>query len=111
MGSAPNSQTSGWVIESPSSSIIGPMTPHAGLSPKFKSNARSSSFETIPDPRIQRPPKNQTEFNRHIHADDLERTVKIFEESVNTPCDYEVEYRFVRPDGEVRHIVELGELH
>jgi len=56
------------------------------------------------------PPKNLAEFNRHIHPDDLERTVKIFDEAVDTPSDYEVEYRFVRPDGEIRYIIELGEL-
>ncbi len=57
-----------------------------------------------------KPPKNQAEFNRHIHPDDLECTVKIFDEAVNAPSDYEVGYRFVRPDGEMCHIVELGEL-
>ena len=54
--------------------------------------------------------KNQSEFNRHIYPDDLEHTVAIFEAAVNTPSDYEVTYRFVRPDGEMRHIVERGEL-
>jgi len=56
------------------------------------------------------PPKNQAEFNRHIHPDDLERIVKVFDEAVSLPSDFEVEYRFVRPDGKMRHIVELGEL-
>ena len=56
------------------------------------------------------PPKNQAEFNRYIHPDDLERCVKIFDEVVDAPSDYEIEYRFVRPDGEICHIVEIGEL-
>ena len=56
------------------------------------------------------PPKNQAEFNHHIYPDDLERCVKIFDQAVNTPSDFEAEYRFVRPDGKIRHIVEFGEL-
>lgn len=86
---------------------IGSWTWHLG--DKGMIDVSGEYLRIIGFPRDQ-PPKNQAEYNRHIHPDDLERTLKIIDKAVNKPSDYKAEYRFVRPDGEVRYIVELGEL-
>ncbi|MDJ0942663.1 MAG: PAS domain S-box protein [Kiloniellales bacterium] len=55
-------------------------------------------------------PKRQADFNRFLHPEDRGRIAALFEEVSAQPRDYEVEYRVVRPDGEIRHVVEIGEL-
>jgi PAS domain S-box-containing protein len=46
---------------------------------------------------------------RVIHPDDLERVERTFREVDRSRSDYSIEYRIVRPDGEVRHVLEIGE--
>ncbi len=55
-------------------------------------------------------PRRQVDFNRYLHPEDRERVTALFESVSAQPRDYEVEYRIVRPDGGVRHVVEIGEL-
>ena len=55
-------------------------------------------------------PKRQADFNRFLHPEDRDRVAALFEEVSARPRDYEAEYRVVRPDGEIRHVVEIGEL-
>ncbi len=55
-------------------------------------------------------PKRQADFNRFLHPEDRGRIAALFEDVSTQPRDYEVEYRVVRPDGEIRHVVEIGEL-
>src|SRR5882724_9573474 len=39
-----------------------------------------------------------------VHADDKEQVERAFQEAVRTECDFDAEYRMVRPDGQVRCI-------
>jgi PAS domain S-box-containing protein len=43
-------------------------------------------------------------FLRMIHADERGQVERAFQEAVGTECDFDAEYRIVRPDGEARHI-------
>ena len=72
-------------------------------------NVSDEYLRIIGFPR-DRPPTQQADFNLHIHPEDRDRATAIFDNAVATPSDYEAEYRFIRPDGEVRHLFELGEL-
>ncbi len=49
------------------------------------------------------------QMERVIHPDDRERVEAEFARFDETGVDYEIEYRIVRPDGEVRHVLEIGE--
>ena len=44
-----------------------------------------------------------------IHADDVAHVEQAYEASKTTDGLYEVRYRIVRPDGEIRHIIERGD--
>lgn len=44
-----------------------------------------------------------------VHADDLEPVKQAYTRSSVTDGLYEVRYRIVRPDGEIRHIIERGD--
>ncbi len=44
-----------------------------------------------------------------VHPDDRERIRKAFYEGGDTDGFYEVNFRIVRPDGEIRHVVERGD--
>ena len=55
-------------------------------------------------------PRRQADFNRHLHPEDRDRIAALFEDVSADPKDYEADYRIVRPDGEIRHVVEIGEL-
>ena len=48
-------------------------------------------------------------MTRAIHPDDRDRVETEFKRFDVEGIDYEIEYRIVRPDGEVRHVLELGE--
>ncbi len=48
-------------------------------------------------------------MTRAIHPDDRDRVQSEFKRFDDEGIDYEIEYRIVRPDGEVRHVLELGE--
>jgi len=50
------------------------------------------------------------QMERVIHPDDRERVEKAFKQYDETGCCYEIEYRIVRPDGEIRHALEIGEV-
>jgi PAS domain S-box-containing protein len=56
-------------------------------------------------------PRRQEEFNRFIHPKDRAATAAFFREVSDEPRDYEVEFRIIRPDGDVRHVVEIGEVY
>jgi len=48
-------------------------------------------------------------FDRLVHPDDCDRVLRAFAAYDEAGAEYELEYRIVRPDGEVRHIHEVGE--
>jgi len=48
------------------------------------------------------------QMERVIHPDDRERVDREFKRFDETGEPFEIEYRIVRPDGEVRHLKELG---
>ena len=49
------------------------------------------------------------EYDRVLHPDDRDRVIEVLQRSQEQPNGYEVEYRIIRPDGQVRHIIERGE--
>jgi PAS domain S-box-containing protein len=70
----------------------------------------SSEYAAILGLAQDQAPRKQAEFNRVIHPGDRARVEAYFHEVVANPQDYEIDYRIVRPDGELRHVVEIGEL-
>ncbi|MCP4981768.1 MAG: PAS domain-containing protein [Gammaproteobacteria bacterium] len=53
------------------------------------------------------------DFDQHlnfVHPDDRKRVEAMSEQFYRDRCNYEMEYRIVRPDGEIRHIGEIGEV-
>ncbi len=46
---------------------------------------------------------------RRIHPDDRERVRAIYAAANARPVEFEVSYRIVRPDGEIRYVHEIGE--
>jgi PAS domain S-box-containing protein len=53
---------------------------------------------------------NFDDFKRDIHPEDIERVLAKVEESLATRQDYNLIYRIVRPDGEVRALEAFGRL-
>ena len=49
------------------------------------------------------------QMERVVHPDDRERVIREFARFDLTGENYEIEYRILRPDGEVRHVIERGE--
>ena len=49
------------------------------------------------------------QMERVIHPDDRDRVEAEFKHFDQEGTAYEIEYRIVRPDGEVRHVLEIGE--
>ncbi len=49
------------------------------------------------------------QMERVVHPEDRDRVTEAFRGADEEGCDYEIEYRIVRPDGEVRHVQEIGE--
>jgi PAS domain S-box-containing protein len=58
------------------------------------------------DPRVG--PLTRAQVETAIHPDDIERVRAIVESSLRTGQPYEMEFRVVRPDGEVRIIYSRG---
>ena len=50
----------------------------------------------------------KTQMARVIHPDDCDRVEAEFKRFDDEGIDYEIEYRILRTDGEVRHVLELG---
>ena len=50
----------------------------------------------------------EEQLEKVIHPGDRERVAAAFERFDEAGCDFEIEYRIVRPDGEIRHVLELG---
>ena len=48
------------------------------------------------------------QIERVIHPDDRQQVVESFARFDEEGCDYEIEYRIIRADGEVRHVIEIG---
>ncbi len=48
------------------------------------------------------------EFLAMIHADDRERVEAVMERAYEDKAEYDVTYRIVRPDGEIRHVHEIA---
>ncbi len=46
---------------------------------------------------------------RVAHPDDRDRIAAVFARADAERAGYEIEYRILRPDGEVRHVLEIGE--
>ena len=44
-----------------------------------------------------------------VPAEDRERLDQVFDEAIEKGQNYEIEYRIIRPDGEIRDILEIGE--
>jgi PAS domain S-box-containing protein len=70
----------------------------------------SSEYAAILGLAPDQVPRKQAEFNRFIHPADRARVEACFHEVTRNLQDYEIDYRIVRPDGELRHVVETGEL-
>ena len=51
----------------------------------------------------------RTQVNETIHADDRERYWEVIAESDENVKSYAIEYRLIRPSGEVRYVREVGE--
>jgi PAS domain-containing protein len=49
------------------------------------------------------------QMSRVIHPDDRERVAERFRAFDKSGLSYEIDYQIVRPDGQVRHVLELGE--
>ncbi len=49
------------------------------------------------------------QIERVVHREDRERVERAFRTFDESGTGYEIEYRIVRPDGEVRHVREIGE--
>ena len=49
------------------------------------------------------------QMERVIHPEDRDRVAQAFKGFDDKGCDYDIEYRIKRPDGEVRHLHEIGE--
>jgi PAS domain S-box-containing protein len=50
-----------------------------------------------------------SQFLEHVHSDDRPRIVQMIEDAVTTGRHYDVEFRIVRPDGEVRFVHSEGD--
>jgi PAS domain S-box-containing protein len=48
------------------------------------------------------------QMDRIIHPEDRVRVARAFKQFDEDGSDYKVDYRVVRPDGEVRHVLEIG---
>jgi PAS domain S-box-containing protein len=44
-----------------------------------------------------------------VHPDDRQRVAQAYEEAETSGSDYDVTFRLVHPDGEIRHVREIGE--
>ena len=51
-----------------------------------------------------------TQVDRVVHPDDRERLRAEFKRFYEERLDFEIEYRIVRPDGEIRHVLEISEM-
>ena len=51
----------------------------------------------------------KAQMMRVVHPEDRNRVQSEFKRFDEEGIDFEIEYRIVRPDGEVRHVLELGE--
>jgi PAS domain S-box-containing protein len=49
------------------------------------------------------------QMERVIHPEDRDRVVEAYRGADEEGLGFEIEYRIVRPDGEVRHVLEIGE--
>ena len=50
------------------------------------------------------------DFLDKVHADDRERVEAVMEQAYEDKTGYQIEYRIVRPDGAMRHVVEHAEV-
>jgi PAS domain S-box-containing protein len=48
-------------------------------------------------------------LEERVHPDDSERVARVYREADASDSDYELTFRLVRPDGEIRHVHEIGE--
>jgi len=69
-------------------------------------SAEYARIHGVPMDKIQDHLAHQME--RALHPDDRERVQTVFGEFDEAGADYEIEYRVIRPDGEVRDVVEIG---
>jgi PAS domain S-box-containing protein len=47
--------------------------------------------------------------DQRVHPDDRGRVARAYREADESGSDYEITFRLVRPDGEIRHVREIGE--
>ena len=50
----------------------------------------------------------ENQLEQVIHPGDRERIAEAFKRFDDEGCDFEIDYRIVRPDGEIRHVLEIG---
>ncbi len=50
------------------------------------------------------------EFEQSVHPEDRSRVLAAIRETIETRCDYDIEYRIVTPAGEIRWVAIRGEL-
>ncbi len=50
------------------------------------------------------------QMERVVHPDDRDRVSAEFKRVDEEGVDYKIEYRIVRPDGDIRHVLEIGEV-
>jgi PAS domain S-box-containing protein len=56
------------------------------------------------------PPGTLDQFFQHVFVDDRARLLARVDETFRSGCDFEAEFRIVRPDGELRWVRNMGQL-
>ncbi len=69
-------------------------------------SANATVFLGVPEDVFLGKPQN---YGRLIHPDDRDRVVEVYESLQKAPRPYDLEYRIVKPSGEVRYCREVGE--
>ena len=59
---------------------------------------------------LQRPEMTGSDFLALIHPDDVESNRLAIERTINGECDYDTEFRIIRPDGQVRWLAARGKI-
>ena len=70
----------------------------------------SPEYLTVHGLPLGRQIRRQEEIYELVHPEDVERLAADFEKVDRLACDYQVEYRIVRPNGDITHIREIGEV-
>jgi PAS domain S-box-containing protein len=66
-------------------------------------------FMSILGKAADHPPRTNEEQLRVIHPDDRQEVTRLFAQADEEGADYDIDYRILRADGEVRYVREIGE--